>query len=140
MENNNTVTVDPMARAFATAMEYLTYVGLAAMLIPGIAYLFGVNPLTDVTKVAANWHLPASQFWESVNGMTIHGYSWFLSNLSHMDMLCIGGVAILGLVPLFSLLGATLKAKGPYRILLLFLLLEFGFAIIKPLIMAGGGE
>ena len=141
MSNENSVTTEPMAGAFAGAMQKLTYVGLAVMLVPGVLYLFGLHPFLDVHTVAAHWGEPSSVFWEGAKGMTIHGYSWFLSNLAYLDMLCIGGVALLGLVPLFSILSALLKAeKGPYRILLLILLLEFAFAIVKPLVMAGGGE
>lgn len=140
MEHNNNFQVDPMGVAFAKAMEIFTYIGLAAMLIPGVIYLFGVRPFTDVHKVAAHWGEPATEFWKSVNDMTIHGYSWFLSHLAYMDMLCIAGVAILALVPLVSIFAAMLKAKGPYKPLLLLLLAEFAFAIVKPLIMAGGGE
>ncbi|NDY41361.1 hypothetical protein G3N55_00655 [Dissulfurirhabdus thermomarina] len=140
MEKNNNVTVDPSGLAFAKSMELLTYVGLAAMLIPGVLYLFGVHPFLDVHVVAAHWGEPASKFWEGVGGMTIHGYSWFLSHLTAMDMLCIGGVAILGLVPLFSITAAAVKAKGPARVLLLILLCEFAFAIVKPLVMGGVGE
>ena len=140
MANNNDFQVDPMALAFGKTMEILTYVGLAAMLIPGIIYLFGIRPFADVHVVAAHWGEPASQFWEHVNNMTIHGYSWFLSHLGYMDMLCIAGVAVLGSVPLFSILAAALKAKGPYKGLLLLLVLEFAFAIVKPLVLGGVGE
>ena len=136
----DSLTVDPMGMAFATVMQYLTYVGLAAMLIPGVAYLFEVKPFVHYKIVAAHWGLPASQFWEQVSHMHIDGYGWFLHNLGYTDMLCIAGVAILALVPLFSIFAALLKAKGAYRTLLIILFLEFGFAIIKPLVMAGGGE
>ena len=138
---DNTVHADPMSLGFANTMTILTYVGLAAMLIPGIIYLFGGNSFLDVQTVAAHWGEPASEFWAGTSNLTINGYDWFLGNITTMDMLCIGGVAILGLVPFFSILMAVIKAeKGPYRILLGILLLEFGFAIIKPLVMAGGGE
>ncbi len=140
MENNSNFQVDPMGVAFAKAMEIFTYIGLAAMLIPGILYLIGLRPFTDVHTVAAHWGEPASQFWEHVNNMTIHGYSWFMTNLGYMDMLCIGGVAILALVPLVSIFAALMKAKGPYKGLLFLLLLEFAFAIVKPLILGGAGE
>ena len=140
MVNNNNFQVDPMGVAFAKAMEIFTYIGLAAMLIPGVIYLFGFRPFSDVHKVAAHWGEPSSQFWEHVNNMTIHGYSWFLSHLGYMDMLCIAGVAILALVPLFSIISALMKAKGPYKGLLFILLLEFAFAIVKPLILGGAGE
>ncbi len=140
MENNNSFQVDPMGVAFAKAMEIFTYIGLAAMLIPGVIYLFGVRPFSDVHAVAAHWGEPSSQFWEHVNNMTVHGYSWFLSHLGYMDMLCIGGVAVLALVPLISIFAALLKAKGVYRPLLFLLLLEFAFAIVKPLILGGVGE
>ncbi|MEF3169240.1 MAG: hypothetical protein K6360_07955 [Deltaproteobacteria bacterium] len=140
MENNIACKVDPMGVAFAKAMEIFTYIGLAVMLIPGVIYLFDVRPFIDVHKVAAHWGEPSSQFWEHVNNMTIHGYSWFLSNLGYMDMLCIGGVAILSLVPLVSIFAALMKAKGTYRGLLFLLLLEFVFAIVKPLILGGAGE
>jgi len=141
MDNNNSnFQVDPMGVAFAKAMEIFTYVGLAAMLIPGVIYLFGIRPFSDVHTVAAHWGEPSSLFWEHVNNMTIHGYSWFLHNLGYMDMLCIAGVAVLALVPLFSLFAALVKAKGTYKGLLFILLLEFGFAIVKPLILGGGGE
>ena len=134
------VVVDPMGQAFAKAMEILTYIGLAAMLIPGVIYLFGIRPFLDVHQVAANWGHPATKFWEEIGNMAINGYSYFLSHLAYMDMLCIGGVALLATVPLFSLVAALTKAKGKYRVLLLILLLEFAFAIVKPIVMPGGGE
>ena len=140
MSKENNVVVEPMGDAFAGTMQKLTYVGLACMLIPGILHLFGLTSFLDVHLVAAHWHQPASTFWLETKGMSIHGYSWFLSNLGNFDMMCIVGVAILGLVPLFSIGAALLKAEGAYRFLLLILLLEFSFAIVKPLVMAGGGE
>jgi len=136
----NEVTVDPMGMCFAKAMEILTYIGLAAMLIPGILYMFGLHPYLELHAVATHWGHPASKFWEEIGNITIHGYSYFLSHLGSMDMLCIAGVALLGLVPLFSLFSALLQAKGKYRVLLCILLLEFAFAIFKPILMPGGGE
>jgi len=140
MEEKKTIDVDPMAIGFAVAMEKLTYIGLAVMLLSGILYLFGVNAFLDPKVVAAHWGEPATEFWAGTSNMSIDGYSWFLSHLGNMDMLCIGGVALLGLVPLFSILLALFRAQGVYRILMLVLLCEFAFAIVKPLIMAGGGE
>jgi len=47
---------------------------------------------------------------------------------------------ILALAPFFSVIGALFRAKKVYVILLLILTAEFIFAIIRPLIMAGGRE
>ena len=140
MANNNDFQVDPMGIAYAKAMEILTYVGLATMLIPGVLYLFGISPFADVHDVAAHWGEPTSKFWEHIHHLEVHGYSWFLHYVTNMDMLCIAGVAVLALVPLFSLIAAAAKAKGRYRPLMILLILEFAFAIVKPLILGGGGE
>ena len=138
--NSNSFEVDSMGLAFGSVMNMLTYVGIAAMLIPGLMYLAGIRPFMDVHLVASHWGEPASMFWEHIGNMSVSGYSWFLSHLGYMDMLCVAGVAVLGLVPLFSLIAALIKARGPYRVLLVVLVLEFSFAIFKPLIMGGVGE
>ena len=140
MANNNDFQVDPMGIAYAKAMEILTYVGLAMMLIPGVLYLFGISPFADVNTVALHWGEPASMFWKNIHDMEVHGYSWFLHYITNMDMLCIAGVAVLAMVPLFSLIASALKAKGPYKPLMILLILEFAFAIVKPLILGGVGE
>ncbi len=138
---NEQVGAEPMGTAFAKTMEILTWIGLVAMIVPGIAYFVGIKPFADIHVVAAHWGEPASQFWAAMPGaMSIDGYHWFLGNLGYMDMLCVAGVAILALVPFFSIMAALARAQGPYRIILFVLLLEFAFAIFKPLIMAGGGE
>jgi len=142
--SDNQVVIEPMDNGFAGAMNIFTYVGLIPMVISGILYFFDVGgKMIDMQRVAAYWGQSATFFWKS-NGIEIHGYGWFLNNLHYMgvlymDMLCILGCALLGLVPAFSILVALVKAKGPYKLLLTILFLEFAFAIFRPLIMPGGG-
>jgi len=134
------VKVDPMNVVFARIMEVITYVGLAVMIIAGIAYMVGVSPFVDPSKAIANWDKPAVKFWEETKGMSIHGYSWFLGNLSYTDCISVLGIAILSLAPLFSLIGSITKADSKYKVLLAIVIVEFLISIVRPLVMQVSGH
>ncbi len=144
MSDKNQVYVDPANLVFARAMEIVTYIGIAVMIIFGILYLVGISPFVDIKSAIAHWHLPVKEFWEEAVGIHIKGYSWFLSHLSKMDCLSMLGICILSLAPLASLIAAWPKAGAQHKVmylLFLILVLEFVFAILKPIILPGlGGE
>ncbi len=135
------VYIDPMNTAFARAMELSTYAGLAVMIVFGILYLLGFSGFVDMKQAIANWHLPVSEFWKEVKGIEIHGYSWFLSHLTSMDALSMVGVCILSLAPLLGLVAALFRSGGQkaFTIFYIILIIEFAFAILKPIILPGVG-
>ena len=144
MEDKKQVYVDPANLVFAKAMEIMTYLGIAVMIIFGLLYLFGLSSFVDMKVAIAHWHLPVKEFWEQAVGIHIKGYDWFLNNLSSMDCLSMLGICILSLAPLVALIAAWPKAGAQHKVMyLLFLILviEFVFAILKPIILPGlGGE
>ena len=137
--SNKEVYIDPMNTTFARVMEIFTWIGLIVMVVFGLLYLFGLSSYVDMASVVNHWGDSASKFWEETKGIHISGYV-FLHHLNTMDCLSLIGISILALAPLFALVGALFRAKGIYIVLLLILIAEFIFAIIRPLIMAGGGE
>jgi len=137
--SNKEVYIDPINTTFARVMEICTWIGLIVMLVFGVLYLFELNSYVSMSSVVSHWGLPASKFWEETKGVHINGYL-FLHHLNTMDCLSLIGISLLALAPFFSLIGTLFRAKGIYFILILILLCEYIFAIIRPLIMAGGGE
>ncbi len=129
------VRVDPMNTAFARTMEILTYIGLALMIVPGIAYIVSGTGYVKVEDAISNWDKSASEFWKSVMGIEIKGYSWFLNNLSNFDCLSIVGIVVLAIAPLASIITSTVKADSKYKIILLIAITEFIIAIVRPLFM-----
>ncbi len=127
--------VEPMNYVFGRIMEILTIVGLVVMFIPGIIYVITGKGYLSREVVVSNWHLKASAFWKKVMGIKVFGYSWFLSHLNTMDCLSIVGVCILAITPLISLCGAEVKADSKYKVLIGILIVEFLFAIFRPIIM-----
>jgi len=140
MPEKEEVYVDPMNTSFAKIMEIFTLIGLLVMVVFGILYIIGINPYVDMPSVVNNWGLSATKFWEETEGIHVKGYI-FLKHLNTMDCLSMIGIAILSLAPLASVIGSLFHSKKKiYVILLLILIAEFIFAIIRPLIMAGGGH
>ncbi len=134
------IQIDPLNVAFARAMELTTYVGLAIMVIFGVLYLFNLPAFVDMKQAVSNWHLPVTKFWEEVKGTKVHGYKWFLTNLSAMDCLSQLGICILALAPFVGLIGAFFKSsQKAYKIFFIIMIFEFLFAILKPIIMPGVG-
>lgn len=127
------VKVKPMNTLFAKAMEIMTIMGLIIMVIPGIIYSAGISQFVDINSAIQQWDKPASRFWDVTAGIKISGYSWFMNNFTSMDCLSIVGIAILALTPLVSLLIGASKAERSYKIIFGVLIIEFVFAIIKPL-------
>ncbi len=134
------VEVEPMNSTFARVMEVVTYIGLVVMIVPGIISLTGQNVHVDPVYVVKNWDKSAEEFWESAKGIKIHGYDWFLENLEHFDSMCLLGVSILAIAPMVSILAALIRAPRVYRILLAILFVEMVFAVVRPLVLAGGGH
>ncbi len=129
------VLVEPMNYIFGRIMEILTIIGLIAMFVPGIIYIITGKGYLSRDVVVKYWDLKASAFWEKVMGVKVFGYSWFLNHLSATDCLSIIGVCILAITPLISLFGAEIKADKKYKILIGILILEFLFAIFRPILM-----
>jgi len=123
-------------------MEVVTWAGVAVLLVFGLIYMFGVSTFVDMKQAVAHWGEPAGDFWESVSGTGVHGYGWFLSRLSKMDAISMVGICVLGLAPLAAILAALKRSARDRAYLIIFLILavEFIFAVIRPLIMGGGGE
>ncbi len=142
MAEKNQVHVDPANLVFAKAMEIVTYVGIAVMIVFGLLYLFGLSSFVDMKAAIAHWHLPVGKFWHEVAGIHISGYDWFLKNLTKMDCLSMLGICLLALAPLAGILAAWPKVGATHKVLvLLFLILviEYLFAIFKPIILPGVG-
>jgi len=129
------VSIEPMNYVFGRIMEVLTVVGLIVMFVPGIIYVVTGKGFLSRELVVKNWGLKASAFWEKVMGIKVFGYSWFLSHLNAMDCLSIVGVCILAITPLISLFGAEIKADSKYKVLIGILIIEFLFAIFRPILM-----
>ena len=129
------VEVDPMNTTFARVMEIFTAIGLIAMILPAIGYFAGISQFVGLEEAVTHWDDPASKFWEETKQIEISGYSWFLSNLGHMDCLSILGIVVLAITPLVSLLASIPKSRGIYTILLVILVIEFIIAIVRPLFM-----
>jgi len=134
------VEVEPMNKVFARVMEVMTLIGLIVMIVPGLISLTGENVYVDPIKTVQNWDKPAEEFWTDVKGIRIHGYDWFLTNLEYFDCISLVGVVILALTPIVSILATIPKAPRIYKLILTVVLVEMLFAIVRPLIMAGGGH
>ena len=80
------VEVEPMNKVFARVMEVMTLIGLIVMVVPGLISLTGENVYVDPIKTVQNWDKPAEKFWMDVKGIRIHGYDWFLTNLSNLTV------------------------------------------------------
>lgn len=133
--------VSPVNTSFARALEVVTWLGLGAMVLFGVLYLFGISSFVGARESVAHWSRPASDFWHDVKGISPDGYGWFLTNLGAMDSLSLVGISILALAPLAAIFSAISKSTQKVFVVLFFVLsLEFIFAIVRPLIMAGGGH
>ena len=128
------VPEDPSAYRFVRTMEIIATIGLAIVLIAGIAYLVGINNCVSPQTVVANWHLPASEFWQTTNHVEASGYAWFLGHLECAANICILGIAIMMLAPLMSILAALPTTRGIYLFFYLTLTAEFLFTILKPIL------
>jgi hypothetical protein len=128
------VIVEPANALFARTMEILTWVGLVIVAIPGIAYIIGTKGFVGVNLASQDWNLPASLFWMTAKGIKISGYFWFMDHLSCMDCVSLVGVVILALIPVLSIVVATLKIDTKYRIIMGIITLEFVIAIVRPVL------
>ncbi len=142
MNDQRKVEVDPLNISFARAMEVVTWAGIAILLVFGLIYMFGAPSFVDMQQAVEHWHEPAGDFWESVSDTSVQGYGWFLTRLTKMDAISMVGICVLGLAPLAAILAALARSLRSRAYLLIFLVLtlEFLFAIVRPLIMGGGGE
>jgi hypothetical protein len=131
------IKLDPMNAVFVRTMEILTWIGLALMAMPGIAYIFGVTGFVGVNLAFQNWCEPVSLFWETIKGAKMSGYAWFIDDPSDVDCLSLIGVLVLALVPLASIVMTAIKADRKYRIILGIVAIEFIVGILRPIIMGG---
>lgn len=137
----NEVIVDPENAAFARTMEVVTWVGLAALALAGGLYLCGVPANLSPATCAQNWELPVGEFWQRTQGGPVEGYAWFLRSLGKSDSLTILAVAILAMAPPLAIVAALTRTRAKLVFALLtILVLEFVFATLRPLFMAGGGH
>jgi len=135
------IQVGSMNISFAKSMEVVTWIGIIVMVVFGILYLIGISSFIDIKDAINHWNLSTVEFWKQTKGIEISGYGWFLNNLSAMDCLSMLGICILSFAPLIAIIAVIPKtSQRVYVILFLILAIEFLFAIIRPLIMAGGGE
>lgn len=132
--------IDPMNVAFGRAMEVFTYIGLVLMVVPGVIYIITGTGYIDVERVIANWDKSTDEFWNEIKGVEVRGYSWFMNNLSSFDCLSIVGIVILAVAPLVSIIAAIPKSNLKYRVILAVVIIEFMFAIVRPLIMQVTGH
>jgi len=135
------VLVSPVNTSFARALEVVTWIGIGAMVTFGVLYLFGLSSFVGAKASVAHWHRPASDFWHDLKGMEPDGYGWFLGSLNAMDSLSMVGISVLALAPLAAIFAAITRSTQKIYVFMFFVLaLEFIFAIVRPLIMAGGGH
>jgi hypothetical protein len=129
------IKLDPMNTMFVRTMEIMTWVGLALMAVPGIAYIFGATGFVGVSLACRNWCEPASTFWQVAKGAKVSGYAWFIDDPSDVDCLSLIGILVMALVPLVSIVMAAIKTDRKYRIILGIVAVEFVVGILRPIIM-----
>jgi len=135
------IKVEPLNISFAKSMEIITWIGIIGMLTFGVLYLIGISSFVEVKDAINYWNLSTIDFWKEIKGMEISGYGWFLNNLSAMDSLSMLGICILSIAPLVAIISAIPKtSQRIYIIFFIILTIEFLFAIVRPLMIAGGGE
>ena len=142
MTNGQEVKIDPINITFAKTMEKVTWVGIIVMLVFGVLYLAGISSFVDPQTAISHWGQPTGTFWQDVKGIEVHGYGWFFTNLSFMDCVSMLGICILAIAPLVAVISSIPKAAKEKTFVIFFIILslEFLFAVVRPLIMAGGGE
>ena len=133
------VQIDEASLRFVKAMEILTNIGLAIMIISGLWYFAGLSQCADPQAVVRNWHMPASQFWSETQHIEANGYSWFLDNLDCAANVSVLGMAILLLAPLVSILAVLPISGSIYVAFYIVLIIEFVFAVIRPLLSRATG-
>ncbi|WP_456371472.1 hypothetical protein [Thermodesulfatator atlanticus] len=141
-QNSQEIKIDPANIIFAKAMEVTTYIGILIMLIFGLLYLFNINSFVPMKDAVAFWNHPVSVFWHYTCNIRVHGYGWFLNNLSCMDCISMVGISILALAPFVGIVASWPKVGATHRILTLLyfvLVAEYLFAIFKPIILPGLG-
>ncbi len=128
------VEVDSTDFMFSKIMKICTLIGLVILIICGVMYLAGINPYLDTSSVVKHWEKPAGQFWKDIKNIKINDYSWFLFNLNHTDSFAMIGISLLSLTPLVSIIFILPKSGKVYTVLLLILIAEYIFSIIRPFI------
>jgi hypothetical protein len=121
-------------KTFARVMRILTWSGLIVLVVFGVLYLLGVNNAYDRSLVMQHWDKPASRFWPSVSGRDVEGYAWFLSYIPNMDSFAMTGIVLLMLTPLITILFVVWRMRGIYLMLLIVLIAEFLFSVLRPLL------
>lgn len=136
----NDVRIDKASLRFVKAMEIFTNIGLVIMVVSGIWYFAGLSQCADPQAVVRNWHLPASEFWSETQHIDANGYSWFLGDLDCAANVSVLGISILLLAPLVSILAVLPLSGGIYVVFYFVLIVEFVFAVIRPLLSRVTGQ
>lgn len=140
MLKNKKPLCDPMNERFARVMENLTWIGLAAMVIFGLFFLFNVHTYLSAQATIADWQFPVAKFWQAEKGVQINGYLWLLSSMNDTDSLSVLGICILALTPFFSVVATIPRCpKGIHSYFLVILALELIFCMAKPIIIPSIG-
>jgi hypothetical protein len=123
---------------FSRIVGVITYAGLILILVSSILYVLDVNTYVNPDKVVETWHLPAKKFWKENIGSELTGF--YFDKMIYSDMLIIGGIVLLAIAPVLGLISILFKTRGAIRLLCLIAILEFLFAILRPLMQAGVTE
>jgi hypothetical protein len=133
------IKIDFVNRIFGDVMRTVCNIGLAVILLSAALYFAGINPNDNLNVEVMKWNEPATAFWKDVKGISVNGYSWFLSTFTDPESDVVIGISLLALTPLLGFLFAIPRTKGALRLLLLVITIEFLYTIIRPLITNIGG-
>lgn len=125
---------DKAGKSFSTAIKVCTITGLIVMIIFGFLYFIGMNPLIDLMYTINNWDKTSDNFWRELSAGKEYPRTWFLVSIGKTDSLSIMGIIILTLSPLFALISILNKVDKIYRYMIILLIIELAFSIIKPFI------
>jgi len=126
--------IEPFNLTYSRILSIAIIAGLFIIIVSGLLYFSGVNPLLDIKTAASHWQKPVSVFWRDINGDSVHDYSWFLFHLNNTDSIAMLGIGFLALTPLIGILCMIRDAGNRIRIFLIVLAAEFLFSIIQPIL------
>jgi hypothetical protein len=129
------IEVEDINLIFSRIVMVITYIGLVVILISSILYMLDINPYVNPDRVVETWHLPAKKFWKQNVGHELSGF--YFDKIEYSDMMVISGITILAMAPILGLIAIFFRTRGFVRILCLIAILEFLFAIVRPLIQTG---
>ena len=130
---------DSMNDRFARVMVIVSRIGLIAMVVCGVLWLFNFDPYVNRSIALAHCTDSASLFWKEGAGAKTGGYAWFLTKLKYTDCLTILAVIVLAVAPLISLVATIPRCtRKIYVCFMAVIALELGFAILRPILMRSG--